>query len=113
MGAYLCEHLGAGAELVLRVLEEEVLLSPGRSRHHAVVEQRNEIVGFGDGRPPQCGEDGRPRVRVLLKLGRALGAALERGQEVGVQEGFRGGLAKDLTHGGRSESALSGRQKKR
>lgn len=98
--AYLCEHLRARTELVLWVLEKEVLLGPGRSRHDAVVEQRDEIVGFGDGGPPQRGEDARPGGWVPLRRGRTLVAALEAGQEVGVEE--RVGLAMGLTHGGRS-----------
>lgn len=91
----MCEHLRARTELVLRVLKKEVFLSPGRSRRYAVIEQGNEIIRFGDRGSPQCGKDAWSRGWVLFKGGRALGTTLERGEEVGVQEG---GLASALSH---------------
>lgn len=102
----MCEHLRARTELVLRVLKKEVFLSPGRSRRYAVIEQGNEIIRFGDRGSPQCGKDAWSRGWVLFKGGRALGTTLERGEEVGVQEG---GLASALSHGEveKSESFLS------
>lgn len=85
--SYLGEDVRARAELVLGVFEEEVLLSPGRGSRDAVIEQRYEVIGLGHGGLPQRGKDTGSEGRAVLLGGLALGAALERVEEVGVLEG--------------------------
>lgn len=109
---YLSEDLGARVELVLGVFEEEVVLSSGGGSADAVVEQLDEIVGFGHRGLPQSAEDAGPGRRRLRGWGWAVHTTLERGEEARVLEGVSG-FADGLTHGGltmegyRSEGGFS------
>lgn len=68
-------------------------MSPRRGSGDAVIEQRYEVVGFGDGGFSQRGKDTGSKGRTLLRRRLTLGIALERAEEIGILEGFSNILA--------------------